>query len=119
MSSARHGIVTACLMVLATSGPGEVVASGARGAAAVWDPLPPAKQQRIREYVRSRGIAARAPGRGVQVGARMPLDVPLRGLPRDMVTEIPKVTSYRYVVLRDGIAIVEPSTRKVVDVISR
>ena len=63
MNSARYAIVTAYLMVLAASGPGEVLASGARAAAAVWDPLPPAKQQRIREYVRSRGIAAMAPGR--------------------------------------------------------
>jgi hypothetical protein len=35
-----------------------------------------------------------------------------------MVTEVPKVTSYRYVVALNGIAIVEPSTRTVLQLLT-
>jgi hypothetical protein len=83
-----------------------------------WKPLPRAKQDLVREIV-SREHLQPEPGAGQLLpGDRVPRGVPLLGLPRDMVTEVPKVTSYRYVVALNGIAIVEPSTRTVLQLLT-
>lgn len=69
--------------------------------------------------MRAQEIPASSAAADVPAGATLPPSVPLRGLPRDMVTEVSKVTSYRYVVLDKTIAIVEPDTRRVVQVIPK
>ncbi len=98
---------------------GQVQQGAVRTPAGDLEQLAPDKQERIRSYVRSQEIAPMASGDRVTVGGILPRSTPLRGLPRDMVTEIPKITSYRYVVLPEGIAIVEPATRTVVQIIDR
>jgi len=105
-----------CLLVSPHS-PAQSQQSG-RESATGWERLSPSKQDRIRAYVQRRGITPMMSGRPA-VGTIVPRSVPLRGLPRDMVTEVPKITSYRYVVLPRHIAIVEPTTRTVVQVINR
>lgn len=83
-----------------------------------WTPLPLAKQDLVRDIV-SRERLQPEPGAGQLLpGDRVPRGIPLRGLPRDMVTEVPKVTSYRYVVAVNGIAIVEPATRTVLQLLA-
>ena len=52
------------------------------------------------------------------VGELVPEDVALAALPQDSVTEVPQVTSYRFVLAANGaIAVVDPATRRVVQLI--
>ncbi len=51
------------------------------------------------------------------VGATVPGSIELISLPQDTVTEVPTTTSYRFVLMREGIAVVDPDTRKVVQII--
>jgi hypothetical protein len=78
--------------------------------------LEPAKQARIREDVKMR---APAPQAAVQVGATVPTSVSLYALPEDSVTELPQVTTYRFFLAGDSIAIVDPASRTVVQLIDK
>jgi Protein of unknown function (DUF1236) len=51
------------------------------------------------------------------VGATVPTAVQLITLPQDTVTEVPTTTSYRFVLMGSSIAVVEPETRKVLQII--
>jgi hypothetical protein len=54
----------------------------------------------------------------VAVGTALPADVELRTFPQQYVTEVPSVSSYRYVSTEQGILVVDPSSRRVVRVIA-
>jgi hypothetical protein len=41
----------------------------------------------------------------------------LVSLPQDTVTEVATTTTYRFLLMREGIAVVDPDTRKVVQII--
>jgi hypothetical protein len=56
-------------------------------------------------------------GDRLSVGATVPTSVELISLPQDTVTEVATTTTYRFVLMREGIAVVDPETRKVVQVI--
>ncbi|HEY8381400.1 MAG TPA: DUF1236 domain-containing protein [Microvirga sp.] len=77
----------------------------------------PAQETTIRQYVVKEKTSPVTVKERVTVGATLPADVELQTLPSDVVTDIPSVRSYRYVSTDAGIAIVEPSSRKVVRVI--
>ena len=51
------------------------------------------------------------------VGATVPASMDLISLPQDTVTEVATTTTYRFVLMREGIAVVDPETRKVVQII--
>jgi hypothetical protein len=51
------------------------------------------------------------------VGATVPASIELISLPQDTITEVPTTTTYRFVLMREGIAVVDPETRKVLQVI--
>jgi hypothetical protein len=50
-------------------------------------------------------------------GETLPQDVTLIEVPDTIVTEIPQLRTYRYVVIGDEIAIVQPDTRRVIEII--
>jgi hypothetical protein len=50
-------------------------------------------------------------------GETLPQDVTLIEVPDTIVTEIPELRTYRYVVIGDEIAIVQPDTRRVIEII--
>lgn len=77
----------------------------------------PAQETTIRQYVVKEKTSPVTVKEQVTVGATLPADVELQTLPSDVVTDVPSVRSYRYVSTDAGIAIVEPSSRKVVRVI--
>lgn len=52
----------------------------------------------------------------VTVGATLPADVELVPLPDDLYTEMPTMRNYRYIVVGDEIVLVEPQTRRVIEV---
>jgi hypothetical protein len=54
----------------------------------------------------------------VNVGTRLPSRAKIRPLPRSVVQILPQYRGYRYTVMEDEIIIVEPGTRRIVDVIS-
>ena len=53
------------------------------------------------------------------VGAPLPGNVDVRPLPTMVVNLVPEYRGYEYVVANDDVVIVEPATRKVVEVISQ
>jgi hypothetical protein len=56
-------------------------------------------------------------GEKLAIGSIVPPSVELITLPQDSVTEVPATTSYRFVLMQQGIAVVDPESRKVVQVI--
>ena len=55
----------------------------------------------------------------VSVGAVIPTSIELHMLPADVVAIVPQYRGYRFFIVRDEIVIVEPSSKKIVAVISR
>ena len=86
-------------------------------------PLTPEKQLEIKTSIArySRGLKPgqelpRHPER-LAVGTTVPGAVPLVTLPHDAFSEVPKTTTYSFVLMREGIAVVDPETRKVLQII--
>lgn len=52
----------------------------------------------------------------VVVGSTLPTDVELTPLPEELYTDVPSVRNYRYIVVGDEIVLVEPQTRRVIEV---
>jgi hypothetical protein len=82
------------------------------------------KQAQVKAFVRDYGrIVKDGPklpkvDQALAVGELVPEDVALAALPQDSVTEVPQVTSYRFVLAANGaIAVVDPATRRVVQLI--
>lgn len=75
----------------------------------------PAQETIIRKSVKAKPVTVKEK---VVVGGAVPSDIELQEIPSDVVTEVPSVRSYRYFSTDAGLAIVDPSTRKVVRVIS-
>ena len=50
------------------------------------------------------------------VGTTLPANVELTPLPDEIYTEVPSIKNYRYVVVGDEIVLVEPQTRRVIEV---
>ncbi|MCB5177454.1 MULTISPECIES: DUF1236 domain-containing protein [Microvirga] len=118
MNRALATAFTMLLLVLPHTGQAQEPQTPAGGSTASdLNKLPQYKRDRIKSYVEAQNIAPVTAGKSLEAGAILPSTIPLRGLPRDMITEIPEVTSYRYVVMDDGIAIVEPSSRRIVQII--
>jgi len=53
----------------------------------------------------------------VTIGATVPADVELMAVPDTVVTEVPTVKSYRYFRYNDDVVLVDPSSRRVVQII--
>ncbi len=49
----------------------------------------------------------------------IPEEVELLAMPQDMTTETPATTSYRYLITSDVIAVVEPQSRKIIQLITK
>nr|WP_246529415.1 DUF1236 domain-containing protein [Microvirga zambiensis] len=53
----------------------------------------------------------------IREGVTLPQDVEIMEVPETIITEVPELRTYRYVVVGDEIAVVEPETRRVIEVI--
>jgi hypothetical protein len=110
------GMVTLGSMAPASSQPaqGTPVETGAPR------PLPPEKQTMILEQVRrSPDLPQANVSEPLRVGMTIPDEVEVLELPQDAVTTVPTVTTYSYIIVGDQIAILEPETRKVIQLIKR
>ena len=79
--------------------------------------LPPDKQNLIREQAKRPDLPTATLSEPVRIDMVIPPDVELLALPQDMASEVPSTTSYRYLKAADVIAVVDPETRKVIQLI--
>jgi hypothetical protein len=83
-------------------------------------PLPPEKLKMIVEQVRrSPDLPQASLSEPVRIGMTIPDEVEVLGLPQDAATTVPTVTTYSYIVVGDQLAIIEPESRKVIQLIKR
>ncbi len=54
----------------------------------------------------------------VSVGTRIPHDVAFHPLPADVVTIYPEWRGYNFILVRDEIVVIDPSTFEIVEIIS-
>lgn len=76
--------------------------------------LAPEQRTKIKEYVVEKRVKPATIRERVTVGATLPADVELVEVPSDWG---PNLSRYRYVYSGDDVILVEPSTRRVVQVI--
>jgi hypothetical protein len=81
--------------------------------------LEPDKQALVREQVTRAGIAPARLAEPARIGMVVPASVALHALAEDSVTELPKITAYQFFVAGDRIAIVEPTSRKIGQLLDR
>jgi len=83
-------------------------------------PLPPEKQKMILDQVRGSPDLPQANlSEPVRVGMIIPDEVEVLELPQDAATTVPTVTTYNYIIVGDQIAILEPESRTVIQLIKR
>jgi hypothetical protein len=63
--------------------------------------------------------SVRSPSASIELhqGEVLPEDMSLMDVPDTVITEVPELRTYRYVIVGDEIAIVEPDTRRVIEII--
>ncbi len=85
--------------------------------------LSPEKQAQVRDGLRQFESIGRGETKlprvdqDLVVGATLPEGIEPVALPQDRVTDVPQVTSYRFVLAQNGIAVVDPESRRVIQVI--
>jgi hypothetical protein len=77
--------------------------------------IAPEKRTVIKQ--RFTGAPVRTVKEKVTVGSTVPADVELMAVPDTIVTEVPTVKSYRYFRYNDDVVLVDPSSRRVVEII--
>ena len=83
-------------------------------------PLPPEKQKMILDQVRrSPDLPQANLSEPLRVGMMIPDEVEVLELPQDAATTVPTVTTYSYIIVGDQIAILDPETRTVIQLIKR
>ncbi len=79
--------------------------------------LSPEKQATIKQHVQRAKPPEAQTGGPVTVGTVVPESVELWGLPQDSVTGVPATTSYKFLLTGKTIAVVDPESRKVIQII--
>jgi hypothetical protein len=80
-------------------------------------PLSPEKQAVVKQHVEREKPPEAQTGGSVTVGMTVPEDVELWSLPQDSVTEVPATTRYQFLRIGKTIAVVDPESRKVIQII--
>jgi hypothetical protein len=110
-------IVLASAAVLVLAGPAfaqsTTITTGSAPAAQTIT-IAPEQRTKIKTYVTEKKVKPIAVKEKVTVGATLPSDVELLAVPADWG---PQLTTYRYVYTDNHIALVEPSSRRVVQII--
>ena len=81
--------------------------------------LSPETQVLIREQAKRPNLPVAQLSEPARIDITIPEEVELLAMPQDMTTETPTTTSYRYLITSDVIAVVEPQSRKVIQLITR
>ena len=80
-------------------------------------PLSPEKQAIVKEHVGQAQLPPADISGPVTIGMEVPAGVELFALPQDTVTEVPTVTNYKFFAIGNTIVVVEPASRKVIQII--
>jgi hypothetical protein len=80
-------------------------------------PLSAEKQATVKQHVQRGHPPEAQTGGPVTVGMTIPESVELWSLPQDSVTEVPATTSYKFLLTGKTIAVVDPESRKVIQII--
>ena len=91
-----------------------VLAGGQAIAQSVAVEISPEQRTRIKEYVVKEKVKPVTIRESVRVGATLPADVDLVAVPE---TWGPSFSRYRYVYHGDNVVLVEPSSRRVIEII--
>ena len=76
----------------------------------------PAEEALFRELVAREPARPVALPRPAAVGATIPLEIELQRFPGALMAEVPSTRALRYVRTTDGIVVVDPDTRRVVQI---
>jgi Protein of unknown function (DUF1236) len=107
------------LVALAAASPSLAQSTGAGGEGQAQLALPPEKQSLIREQAKRSDLPVAKLDEPVRIGMVVPQETELLVLPQDAGTEVPTTTTYKYLLSGDLIAVVEPESRKVIQLIKR
>jgi hypothetical protein len=110
-TTAAVGLLTAAPVTAQTSTTVTTTAPRATGSITIA----PEKRTVIRQ--RFTGAPVTTIKERVTVGATVPAEVELMEVPETVVTELPAVRSYRYFRYQDDVVLVDPSSRRVIQVI--
>ncbi|MDQ8729057.1 DUF1236 domain-containing protein [Bradyrhizobium sp. LHD-71] len=78
------------------------------------------QEMKLRNEIGLHATRQKAPsGFNAAVGATLPSQVTLSPLPASAATEVPEANSYYYAVVDDQLLLVNPSDKRIVDVIKR
>jgi hypothetical protein len=111
MSPARATLFTVVLMTSA--------AAQTSGTPVETSPvlLSPEKQATVKQHVQREKPSEAQTGGPLTVGTIVPESVELWSLPQDSVSEVPTVTSYKFLLTGKTIAVVDPESRKVIQLL--
>jgi hypothetical protein len=116
----RNGM--AALALIASAGVASAAGTGMSNSAATTDHLnlTTAQQKEIWQGVSQQASKATAPADFKPViGAAAPSSIKLQPLPTKVASEVPAVKSYDFAMLQNQVLIVDPSSRKIVDIVNR
>src|SRR3569833_1161370 len=105
-------LISALVYGTATYAQTTVVTSGSAPSASV--PIEPESRTRIKAYVTEHHVAPVRTHERIVVGATVPEDVELQAVPGDWG---PHLDRYRYIYSDSHVMLVEPSSRKVIQVV--
>ena len=122
--SASVAVAAALLLsgVSAASAATSHMSKGAGGAATAGDTLAlsATQQKQVWKDLSRHAANQTAPsGFNATVGAAIPSGISLYPLPRQAARDVPAVKPYRFAMLQDKIVIVNPSDKKIADVVAK
>jgi hypothetical protein len=80
--------------------------------------LTPQQRQAVYQMVMKEKSAAPAPsGISLRIGAKVPATVQLSELPDNVAAQMPNLRQFKYIVAQNQIALVDPSTNEIVEIL--
>lgn len=117
MKELRDGIVGLALLV--SFGPAGAAASS-EGSAWITDGLTGAQRQEIWHGTSKQAMQESSPaGFQVAIGETVPNSMKPQPMPKEVSDRVPAVKSYDFAILQNQLLIVDPSSMKVIDIITQ
>jgi hypothetical protein len=120
MTHLRHAAIVAALVAGATTASAQttiITREPVESRTVVTGPLQLTPVQRrtiYRTIVRERVVPAE-PTIEYRIGTRVPEQVRLYSVPREIAVEVPEIRSYKYMVVNNRVVLVDPATSQVVE----
>jgi hypothetical protein len=111
--------VVALLATAAAFGQSAAPTPGTTGESPYPVVLSPETQALVREQAKRPNLPLATLREPARIDMIIPEEVELLTMPQDIASDTPTTTSYRYLITSDVIAVVEPQSRKVIQLITR